>query len=141
MSNTVVNITFLLISASKTTFSLNNLKILRPKVTKNLKNLLEKFCEFPHCGLNQLTSNFYSSLIFFCCLARSKIIFRQSIGIRLIRLHDQGREDSNWQKAERLIKKSFLGWNIFFSSIFQLLIWRPLIKNSSSSFKQEDKKT
>jgi len=53
MSNTVVNITFLLISASKTTFSLNNLKILRPKVTKNLTNLLEKFCEFPHCGLNQ----------------------------------------------------------------------------------------
>ncbi len=35
-----------MISASKTTFSLNNLKILRPKVTKNLTNLLKKFCEF-----------------------------------------------------------------------------------------------
>ncbi len=32
-----------MISASKTSFSLNNLKILRPKVT----NLLKKFCKFP----------------------------------------------------------------------------------------------
>ncbi len=35
-----------MISASKSTLSLNNLKILRPKVTKNLNNLLKKFCEF-----------------------------------------------------------------------------------------------
>jgi len=35
-----------LISASKTTFSHYNLKILRPEVTKNVKNLLKKFCEF-----------------------------------------------------------------------------------------------
>jgi len=42
----VVNITFN-ISASKTTLSLNNFKILRPKVMKNLTNLLKKFCEFP----------------------------------------------------------------------------------------------
>jgi len=34
-----------MISASKTTFSQYNLKILRLKVKKNL-NLLEKFCEF-----------------------------------------------------------------------------------------------
>ena len=34
--------------ASKTTFCLNNLKILRPKVTKNIKNLRKKFCEYPH---------------------------------------------------------------------------------------------
>jgi len=34
-----------MISASKSTLSLNNLKILRPKVTKNLSNLHEKFCE------------------------------------------------------------------------------------------------
>jgi len=37
----------LMISALKTTFSLNNLRILRPKVTKNLTNSLKKFCEFP----------------------------------------------------------------------------------------------
>jgi len=36
-----------MISASKSTLSLNNLKILRPKVTKNLTNLGKKFCEFP----------------------------------------------------------------------------------------------
>jgi len=36
-----------MISASKTTFSHFNPKILRPKVTKNIKNLREKFCEFP----------------------------------------------------------------------------------------------
>ncbi len=33
-----------MISASKPTY---NLKILRPKVTKNIKNLRKKFCEFP----------------------------------------------------------------------------------------------
>jgi len=36
-----------MISASKSTLSLNNLKILRPKVTKYLTNLRKKFCEFP----------------------------------------------------------------------------------------------
>jgi len=36
-----------MISASKSTLSLNNLKILRPKVIKNLKNFCKKFCEFP----------------------------------------------------------------------------------------------
>ncbi len=37
-----------MISASKSTLSLNYLMILGPKVTeKNLTNLLEKFCEFP----------------------------------------------------------------------------------------------
>ncbi len=35
-----------MISASKTTFSHYNLKILRPEVTKNIKNLHKKFCEF-----------------------------------------------------------------------------------------------
>jgi len=35
-----------LISASKTTFSHNNLKVLRPEVTKNITNLRKKFCEF-----------------------------------------------------------------------------------------------
>jgi len=38
-----------MISASKTTFSLKNLKILRPKNTKNVTNLLKKFCEFLPC--------------------------------------------------------------------------------------------
>ncbi len=37
----------LIISASKTTYTHNNPKILRPKVTKNIKNLHKKFCEFP----------------------------------------------------------------------------------------------
>jgi len=36
-----------MISASKTTYSHYNLKILRPKVKKNIKNLRKKFCEFP----------------------------------------------------------------------------------------------
>jgi len=44
MIYTVVNIP-LMISASKTTFS--HLKILSPEVTKNIKNLRKKFCEFP----------------------------------------------------------------------------------------------
>ncbi len=35
-----------MMSASKTTFSHFNLKILRLKVTKNIKNLHKKFCEF-----------------------------------------------------------------------------------------------
>ncbi len=39
-----------MISISKSTLSLNNLKILRPKVTKKLTNLPKKFCEFlPRC--------------------------------------------------------------------------------------------
>ncbi len=36
-----------MISASKTTFSLNNLMILRPKVTKNRTNFRKKFFESP----------------------------------------------------------------------------------------------
>ncbi len=45
---TVVNITLsLMMFASKSTLSLNTLKILRPKDTKNLTNLHKKFCEFP----------------------------------------------------------------------------------------------
>jgi len=36
-----------MIFASKSTVSLDNLKILRHKVMKNLTNLLKKFCEFP----------------------------------------------------------------------------------------------
>jgi len=39
-----------MISASKSTLGRNNLKILRPKVTKNLTNLEKKFCESPHDG-------------------------------------------------------------------------------------------
>ncbi len=37
--------------ASKSTLSLINLKILMPKVTKNLTNLRKKFCESPPCAL------------------------------------------------------------------------------------------
>jgi len=47
MIYTVVNTHPLMISASKSTLSLNNIKILRPKVTKNLKNLRKKSCESP----------------------------------------------------------------------------------------------
>jgi hypothetical protein len=36
-----------MISASKSTLSLNNIKILRPKVTKNITNWRKKFCESP----------------------------------------------------------------------------------------------
>ncbi len=35
-----------MISASKSNLSLKNLNILRPKVTKNLKNFCKKFCEY-----------------------------------------------------------------------------------------------
>jgi len=51
-----------MISASKTTLNLNNLKILRPKVAQNLTNLRKKFCEFPPCsskcllGLKQMNN-------------------------------------------------------------------------------------
>jgi len=40
-----------MISASKTTFSHYNLKIFRPEVTKNIKNLRKKFCEFRPCDI------------------------------------------------------------------------------------------
>ena len=44
--------------ASKTTFCLNYLKILRPEVKKkNLMNLLKNFCEFPHRGLTPKPKN------------------------------------------------------------------------------------
>ena len=39
--------------ASKTDFCLNNFKILRPKVKKNLTNLRKNFCEFPHIHLKK----------------------------------------------------------------------------------------
>jgi hypothetical protein len=49
-----------MISASKTTFSHYNLKILRPKVTKNIKNLLKKFCKFQ----SRLITNKVSAALF-----------------------------------------------------------------------------
>ncbi len=45
-----------MISASKSILILNNHKILRPKVMKNLTNLPMKFCEFPPCFLLHLAS-------------------------------------------------------------------------------------
>ena len=58
-----------MIFASKSNLSPDNLKILRPKATKNLTNLPKKFCEFPprECSLiknlpkswtNQITLKF-----------------------------------------------------------------------------------
>jgi len=44
-----------MISASKTTFSLNNIKILRLKVKKNLTNLLDHFNIFLNFFQNGLT--------------------------------------------------------------------------------------
>ena len=49
-----------MISASKTTFSHCNLKILRPKVTKNIKNLCKKVCEFRSCNPLQLFIKLFS---------------------------------------------------------------------------------
>jgi len=46
-----------MISASITTYSHYNLKILRPKVTKNIKNLSKKFCEFPPRSLRTININ------------------------------------------------------------------------------------
>jgi len=40
-----------MIFASKSTLSQNNLKILRPKVAKNLTNLRKNFCESTPCTL------------------------------------------------------------------------------------------
>jgi len=40
-----------MMSALKATLSPKNLKILRPKVTKILRNCLKKFCESPPCFL------------------------------------------------------------------------------------------
>ena len=49
-----------MISASKTTLSHFNLKILRPKVTQNIKNLRKKFCESAPSFFNI----FFDSLFF-----------------------------------------------------------------------------
>ncbi len=51
-----------MISASKTTYIHYNLKILRPKVTKNIKNLRRKFCEFPPRVLLYLHKVFFQFL-------------------------------------------------------------------------------
>jgi len=51
----VVNITL------KSALSLNNLKILRPKVTKNLTNLRKKFCESPPWSLNWTITEYWGS--------------------------------------------------------------------------------
>ncbi len=41
-----------MISASKATFRLNNIKIFRLKVKKNLTTFCKKFCESPPRGIN-----------------------------------------------------------------------------------------
>jgi len=46
-----------MIAASKITLSHYNLKILRPKVTKNLTNLPKKFCEFRPLFLTTLCNH------------------------------------------------------------------------------------
>jgi len=50
-----------MISASKSTLSLNNLRILRTIVAKNLTNFCKKFCESPPCFLTDFT---FSSVFF-----------------------------------------------------------------------------
>jgi len=54
-----------MISASKTTYNHYYLKILRPKVTKNIKNLRRKFCE---CR-PRVRSNLSKNIHFSNCLA------------------------------------------------------------------------
>jgi len=44
-------------SVSKISLSLKSIKILRPKVTKILKILLKKFCEFTQCAANFISLN------------------------------------------------------------------------------------
>jgi len=62
-----------MISASKTTSSLNNLKILKPNVMKNLTNMLKKFCEFPTCFVSLtlwhilVEFNYQSTCLFISC--------------------------------------------------------------------------
>ncbi len=53
-----------MISASRITFSHYSLKILRPKVRKNLTNLHKKFCEFPPRSIYYTKSVFQMFLIF-----------------------------------------------------------------------------
>ncbi len=57
MIYTVVNIPLLMISASENALIINNLKILMPKVTKNLTNLHKKFCEFPPWTVELIRNN------------------------------------------------------------------------------------
>ncbi len=59
-----------MISASKSTLSLNNLKILRPKVTKNLTKFPKKFYESQPRG-SQL--KIYAGQIFFKVIMGAKI--------------------------------------------------------------------
>jgi len=59
-----------MISASKTTFSHFNLKILRPEVTKNIENFCKTFCEFrPRSVADPLSPFFLGFLIFAVKLA------------------------------------------------------------------------
>ena len=62
----------LMISALKTTFSLNNLKILRPEVTKNIMNLRKKFCESPPGKLKNMEDGGSISPTFSGLTVRSK---------------------------------------------------------------------
>jgi len=50
-----------MISASKTTFSHYNLKILRPKVTKNVKNFRKKLFEFRPWELVEVRNTIFSA--------------------------------------------------------------------------------
>jgi len=52
-----------MISASKSTLSLNNLKNLRPKVTKNLMNSPKKLCEFQLCSYQNCCYNLSGSVL------------------------------------------------------------------------------
>jgi len=51
-----------MISASKSTLSINKLNNLRPKVMKNLTNLSKKFCEFPPRSVNLTQREFLKSI-------------------------------------------------------------------------------
>jgi len=84
-----------MISASKTTFS--HLKILRPKVTKNIKNLRKKFCEFWH-GVFSCCLSFETSDRKICYIGHlksgDKTCIRTYAGVNFINIQNIGEKVS-----------------------------------------------
>ena len=63
--------------ASNITFFLNNLKILRPKIKKNLTNLRKNFCEFLHKDLDLCSEMvIFKSLLTFL----KRVLFLRQLG-------------------------------------------------------------
>ncbi len=89
-----------MISASQNTSSHYNLKILRPKVTKNLKNLPTKFCEFrPWYSCYHFTFDWWSCQVLMSILVCVKTI------VTLRRQWSRSRESLFYRRNE---------WETFF---------------------------